>query len=138
MSNDRALDYFGDGVAESIIGMLSRYPHVLVTARNTSFMYKGKSVDIRLVGKELNVGYVLEGSVQKGSDKVRIIAQLIDTASGEHVWSDRFDEEGSDPLALQDRGYRQDRQRAWRPPRPGPEGGVRTCLGQGLHRSRRI
>jgi TolB-like protein/class 3 adenylate cyclase len=103
MSNDPTLDYFGDGVAESIIGMLSRYPDVLVTARNTSFMYKGKSVDIRVVGKELNVGYVLEGSVQKGSDKVRIIAQLIDTASGKHVWSDRFDEEGSDPLLLQDR-----------------------------------
>ena len=103
MSGDPTLDYFSDGITESIISMLSRYPDLLVTARNTSFAYKGKSVDVRQAGKEMNVRYVLEGSVQKGGDKVRIIAQLIDTASGDHVWSDRFDEEGSDPLALQDK-----------------------------------
>ncbi|MET1026768.1 MAG: tetratricopeptide repeat protein [Dongiaceae bacterium] len=102
MSGDAALDYFSDGISESIISMLARYPDLLVTARSTSFTYKGKSVDIRQVGKELNVSYVLEGSVQKSGDKVRIIAQLIETATGEHVWADRFDEEGSDPLALQD------------------------------------
>ena len=79
MSGDPALDYFGDGVAEDIISMLARAPDLSVIARNSSFTYKGKATDVRQVGKELGVGYVLEGSVRKDADKVRIVAQLVDT-----------------------------------------------------------
>jgi adenylate cyclase len=89
-------------VSEDIISMLSRSPDVLVVARNSSFTYKGKATDARQIGKELNVGYVLEGSVRKEADKVRIVAQLIDAKTGEHVWAERFDKTGTDPWALQD------------------------------------
>src|SRR6185503_17574931 len=91
MSGDSAMAYFADGVSEDIISMLSRSPDVLVVARNSSFTYKGKATDARQIGKELNVGYVLEGSVRKEADKVRIVAQLIDAKTGEHVWAERFD-----------------------------------------------
>jgi adenylate cyclase len=102
MSGDSAMAYFADGVSEDIISMLSRSPDVLVVARNSSFTYKGKATDARQIGKELNVGYVLEGSVRKEADKVRIVAQLIDAKTGEHVWAERFDKTGTDPWALQD------------------------------------
>ena len=102
MGGDPALTYFGDGVAEDIISMLARAPDLSVIARNSSFTYKGRATDIRQVGKELGVGYVLEGSVRKEADKVRIVAQLVDTKSGEHVWAERFDKTGTDPWALQD------------------------------------
>jgi adenylate cyclase len=102
MSDDPKLSYFGDGVSEDIISMLARSPDVSVVARNSSFTFKGKPTDVRQIGKELSVGYVLEGSVRKDADKVRIVAQLIDTKTGEHVWADRFDQSGSDPWALQD------------------------------------
>ena len=82
--------------------MLSRFPDLSVVARNSSFVYKGKPVDVRQIGRDLNVGYALEGSVRKEADQIRIVAQLIDTETGKHVWADRYDKSGTDPLALQD------------------------------------
>ena len=82
--------------------MLSRFPDLSVVARNSSFVYKGKPVDIRQVGRDLNVDYALEGSVRKDADQIRITAQLIDTQTGKHVWAERYDKSGKDPLALQD------------------------------------
>ena len=102
LSADQNLGYLGDGVAEDIITALSRFPDLVVVARGSSFAYKGKAVDMRQVGKELGVGYVLEGSVRKDSEKLRIVAQLIDARTGEHVWAERFDRSGMDPWALQD------------------------------------
>lgn len=102
MGGDQALAYFGDGVAEDIISMLARSPDVSVIARNSSFTYKGKATDVRQIGRELGVGYVLEGSVRKDAEKVRIVAQLVDAKTGEHVWAERFDKTGTDPWALQD------------------------------------
>jgi TolB-like protein len=102
LSADQNLGYLGDGVAEDIITALSRFPDLVVVARSSSFTYKDKALDVRQVGKELGVGYVLEGSVRKDSDKLRIVAQLIDAKSGEHVWAERFDRSGADPWAIQD------------------------------------
>jgi adenylate cyclase len=102
MSPDKSLGYLGDGVSEDIITMLSRFPDLSVIARNSSFVYKGKPVDIRQVGRDLNVDYALEGSVRKDADQIRITAQLIDTQTGKHVWAERYDKAGRDPLALQD------------------------------------
>jgi TolB-like protein/class 3 adenylate cyclase len=101
MSPDKSLGYLGDGVSEDIITMLSRFPDLSVIARNSSFAYKGKPVDIRQIGRDLNVDYALEGSVRKDADQIRITAQLIDTATGQHVWAERYDRTGKDPLALQ-------------------------------------
>jgi hypothetical protein len=83
---DKSLGYLGDGVSDDIITMLSRFPELSVVARNSSFVYKGKPVDIRQVGRDLNVDYALEGSVRKEADQIRIVAQLIDTQTGKHVW----------------------------------------------------
>ena len=102
LSPDKSLGYLGDGVSEDIITMLSRFPDLSVIARNSSFVYKGKPVDIRQVGRDLNVDYALEGSVRKEADQIRITAQLIDTQTGKHVWAERYDKTGKDPLALQD------------------------------------
>jgi adenylate cyclase len=102
LNADQNLGYLGDGVAEDIITALSRFPDLAVVARGSSFAYKGKAVDMRQVGKELGVGYVVEGSVRKDGDKIRIVSQLIDTKNGEHVWAERFDRSGTDPWALQD------------------------------------
>lgn len=102
LSPEQNLGYLGDGVAEDIITALSRFPDSAVVARTSSFTYKGKAVDIRQVGRELGVGYVVEGSVRKDGDKLRIVSQLIDTKSGEHVWAERFDRSGMNPWALQD------------------------------------
>jgi adenylate cyclase len=102
LSPDKSLGYLGDGVSEDIITMLSRFPDLSVIARNSSFVYKGKPVDIRQVGRDLNVGYALEGSVRKEADQIRITAQLIDTQTGKHVWAEHYDKTGTDPLALQD------------------------------------
>ena len=102
LSANQNLGYLGDGVAEDIITALSRFPDLVVAARTSSFTYKGKAVDIRRIGKELGVGYVVEGSVRKNGDRLRIVAQLIDTKNGEHVWAERFDRSGMDPWALQD------------------------------------
>ena len=91
MSDDPDQDYFADGVVDEIITALSRFRDTLfVIARNSSFTYKGKVVDIKQVGRELGVRYVLEGSVRKAAGKVRIIGQLIDATTGMHLWADRF------------------------------------------------
>jgi TolB-like protein len=91
MSGDLEQEYFADGVVEEIITALSRFRHLFVIARNSSFTYKGRSVDVKQVGRELGVRYVLEGSVRKAANKVRIAGQLIDTSLGTHLWADRFD-----------------------------------------------
>ena len=103
MSGDPALDYFSDGLTEDLTTQLARFPELGVVARNSAFAYKGKAVDVKQVGKELGVSFVLEGSVRRTADRVRITAQLIDATTGRHVWADHFDEEGTDVFALQDR-----------------------------------
>jgi adenylate cyclase len=102
LSADQNLGYLGDGVAEDIITALSRFPDLVVVARSSSFTYKDKALDVREVGKELGVDYVVEGSVRKDGDKLRIVSQLIDTKNGEHLWAERFDRSGTNPWALQD------------------------------------
>jgi TolB-like protein/class 3 adenylate cyclase len=102
MSGRSEFSYFGDGVAEDIISMLSRVPDLKVVARNSSFTYKGQPVDVRKIGAGLGVTHILEGSVRKDADQVRIVAQLVDAKTGEHVWAERFDRSGPDPWALQD------------------------------------
>jgi TolB-like protein len=91
MSGDSEQDYFADGMVEDIITALSRFRALFVIARNSSFTYKGKVVDIKQVGRELGVRYVLEGSVRKAANRVRITGQLIDATTGAHLWADRFD-----------------------------------------------
>ena len=103
MSGDPEQEYFADGMAEDIITALSRISGLLVIARNSSFTYKGKAVDIRDVGRELGVNYVLEGSVRRSGGRLRISGQLIDAASGVHLWADRFDGDATDVFELQDR-----------------------------------
>ena len=95
-------DYFADGVVEEIITALTRFPALFVIARNSSFAYKGRSVDIRQVGRELGVRYVLEGSARRSDDRLRITGQLIEAATGAHIWADRFDGKLSDIFELQD------------------------------------
>ncbi len=102
MSADGKSDYLGRGVAEDIIAMLARSPDVLVMARNSSFTYAGQPIDVRRIGEELGVDYVLEGSVRREGERLRIVAQLNDARSGEHVWAERYDRAGTDPAALQD------------------------------------
>jgi TolB-like protein len=103
MSGDSDQEYFADGMAEEIITALSHCAGLFVIARNSSFTYKGKTVDVRQVGRELGVRYVLEGSVRRVGNRVRFTGQLIDTTSGAHIWADRFDGELSDIFELQDR-----------------------------------
>ena len=102
MSGDPEQEYFADGMVEDIITALSRFKSLFVIARNSSFTYKGKAVDIKQVGRELGVRYVLEGSVRKAGSRVRITGQLIDAATGAHLWADRFDGALDDIFALQD------------------------------------
>lgn len=102
MSGDPEQEYFADGMVEDIITALSRFKSLFVIARNSSFTYKGKAVDIEQVGRELGVRYVLEGSVRKAGGKVRITGQLIDVATGAHVWADKFDGSLDDVFSLQD------------------------------------
>jgi TolB-like protein/class 3 adenylate cyclase len=102
MSGDPEQEYFADGMVEEITTAISRLPWLFVIARNSSFTYKGKPVDVKQVGRELGVRYVLEGSVRKGGNRVRITAQLIDTANAAHIWADRFDGVLDDIFELQD------------------------------------
>jgi TolB-like protein len=102
MSSDAEHEYFADGVVEDIITALTRFPALFVIARNSSFTYKGRSVDIRQVGRELGVRYVLEGSIRRSESRIRITGQLIDALSGTHLWADRFDGELRDVFDLQD------------------------------------
>jgi adenylate cyclase len=102
MSGDPEQEYFSDGIAEEIITALSKTPMLFVIARTSSFKYKGKKVDVRTVGRELGVRNVLEGSVRRAGDKVRITAQLIDAKTGNHLWAQRYDRDLKDIFALQD------------------------------------
>jgi adenylate cyclase len=102
MSGDPEQEYFADGMVEEIITALSRFKWLFVIARNSSFTFKGKAVDIKEVGRRLGVRYVLEGSVRKASGKVRIAGQLIDAVTGAHIWADRFERDLTDVFALQD------------------------------------
>ena len=102
MSGDPEQEYFADGVVEDIITALSRMRWLFVIARNSSFTYKGRAVDVKQVGRELGVRYVLEGSVRKAANRVRITGQLIDTSTGAHLWADRFDGTLEDIFDLQD------------------------------------
>ncbi len=102
MSGDPEQEYFADGMVEEIITALSRFKSLFVIARNSSFTFKGRAVDIKEVGRRLGVRYVLEGSVRKALGKVRIAGQLIDAVTGAHIWADRFERELTDVFALQD------------------------------------
>jgi len=102
MSGDPEQEYFADGMVEDIITALSHFRNLFVIARNSTFTYKGRAVDVKQVGRELGVRYVLEGSVRKSAGKVRITGQLIDAASGAHLWADRFDGAVDDIFELQD------------------------------------
>jgi TolB-like protein len=102
MSADPEQEFFADGMVEDIITGLSRYRHLFVIARNSSFTYKGRAVDMKQVGRELGVRYLLEGSVRKAGSRIRITAQLIDTATAAHIWADRFEGGIEDMFDLQD------------------------------------
>ncbi len=102
MSGDAEQEYFSDGISEDIITDLSKVSGLLVIARNSSFAYKGKSTDLRLVGQQLGVSHVLEGSIRRAGQRVRITAQLIDASTGAHVWAERYDRELEDIFAVQD------------------------------------
>jgi adenylate cyclase len=103
MSGDPSQDYFSDGITENIITALAKVHNLFVIARNSTFTYKGKAVKIQQVAEELGVRYVLEGSVQKTADRVRITAQLIDAINGTHLWAERYDSDLSDIFAIQDK-----------------------------------
>jgi adenylate cyclase len=103
MSGDPEQEYFADGMVEDIITALSRFKSLFVTARNSSFVYKGNAVDIRQVGRELGVRYVLEGSVRRSGNRVRVTGQLIEAATDRHLWADKFDGSLDDVFDLQDR-----------------------------------
>ncbi|HUC48283.1 MAG TPA: winged helix-turn-helix domain-containing tetratricopeptide repeat protein [Xanthobacteraceae bacterium] len=102
MTDDPAQDYFSDGISEDIITALSKLRWFFVIARNSSFIYKGKAVHLKQIGDELGVGYVVEGSVRKVGERVRITAQLNDVATGSHIWAERYDRDLADVFAVQD------------------------------------
>src|SRR6202158_5569483 len=102
MSGDPEQEYFADGMVEDIITALSRFKALFVIARNSSFTYKGRAVDVKKAGRGLGVRYVLEGSVRKTANRVRITGQLVDSATGAHLWADRFDGGLGDIFDLQD------------------------------------
>jgi adenylate cyclase len=102
ISGDPEQEFFADGIAEDIITALSRYPSLFVIARNSCFTYKGRAVDVKQVGRELGVRYVLEGSLRKSGNRIRITAQLVEAESGKHVWAERYDRNLADIFALQD------------------------------------
>jgi adenylate cyclase len=102
MSGDPEQEYFADGIAEDVITLLSKSHGLFVIARNSTFTYKGRAVDVKTVGRELGVRYVLEGSVRKAGGRVRVTAQLIEAATGGHLWAERYDRDLSDIFAVQD------------------------------------
>src|SRR5713101_4510460 len=102
MSGDREQEYFSDGITEDLITALSKLPVLFVIARNSTFTYKGKAVNVQQVGRELGVQYVLEGSVRKAGNQVRVTAQLADATTGDHVWAERYDRPLQDIFAVQD------------------------------------
>src|SRR5262249_33357029 len=102
MSGDPEQEYFADGITEDIITGLSKLRWFFVIARNSSFTYKGKAVDVKRAARELGVRYILEGSVRKGGNRVRITAQLVDAATGNHIWADIYDRDLAHVFVLQD------------------------------------
>ena len=102
LSGEPEHEYFGDGMAEDIIAGLAKFRWLFVIARNSSFTYKGRPVDVRHLARELGVRYVLEGSTRKGGDRIRVTAQLIDAQAGNPIWSERYDRGLEDLFALQD------------------------------------
>jgi len=102
MSKDPDQEYLCDGMTEAIITALSKIPRMFVIARNSTFTYKGKPVKVKQVSEELGVRYVLEGSIQRSADRIRITAQLIDALTGHHLWAERYDRDLKDIFALQD------------------------------------
>ena len=102
MSGDPEQEFFADGMSEDIITALSRLPNLIVIARNSTFVYKGRAIDVREVGRDLAVSHVLEGSIRKSGNRLRITAQLIDTRDGGHVWAERYDRNLDDIFAVQD------------------------------------
>ena len=102
MSGDPEQEYFSDGVSEDIITDLSKIAGLTVIARNSSFTYKGRSVDVRIIGRDLGVRSVLEGSIRRAGNRVRITAQLIDAVTGAHLWADRYDRDLTDIFEVQD------------------------------------
>src|SRR5262249_38539434 len=106
LSGDPEQEYFAGGVVDDIITELSRFSELFVIARNSSFHYKGKAVDVHQVGRELGVRYVLEGSVRRSGDRIRITAQLIDATTGAHRWAERYDRTLEDIFAVQDKVVR--------------------------------
>ena len=102
MTGDAEQEYFVDGMVEEITTAIARLPWLFVIARNSAFTYKGKAIDVKQVAQELGVRYVLEGSVRKAGNRVRITGQLIDTTTGAHIWADRFDGALDDIFELQD------------------------------------
>jgi len=102
MSVDPSVEYFGDGLAEEILNLLARITEINVASRTSSFYFKGKQVDLREVGRKLGVGYVLEGSVRRSGNQVRVTAQLIEMETGFHVWSETFNRDYGDSFRIQD------------------------------------
>src|SRR6516165_4712994 len=102
MSSDAEQEFFADGIAEDVITALSRYPSLFVIARNSSFTYKGRAVDVKQIGRELGVRYVLEGSLRKSGNRIRVTAQCVEAETGKHVWAERYDRELADIFAVQD------------------------------------
>jgi adenylate cyclase len=102
MSGDPEQEFVSDGIAEDVISALSHYPSLFVIARNSTFTYKGRAVDVKQVGRELGVRYVLEGGVRKAGNRIRVTAQLIEAGTGNHVWADRYDRDLVDIFAVQD------------------------------------
>src|SRR6266851_547286 len=102
MSGDPDQEFVSDGIAEDVITALSRYPSLFVIARNSCFTYKGRAVDVKQIGRELGVRYVLEGSVRKAGNRIRVTAQLVEAETGNHVWAERYDRDLADIFALQD------------------------------------
>src|SRR5207237_829743 len=102
MSSDPEQEFFADGIAEEIITALSRFPSLFVIARNSCFTYKARAVDVKQVGRELGVRYVLEGSLRKAGNRLRVTAQLVEAETGNHVWAERYDRDPADIFAVQD------------------------------------
>ena len=102
MSGDPEQEYIADGISENIIASLSRISEMFVVARNSTFFYKGKACKVQTVGKDLGVQYILEGSIQRSANRIRITAQLIDTTTGHHLWAERYDRSMEDFFDLQD------------------------------------
>src|SRR6266851_319296 len=102
MSSDPEQEFFADGIGEDVITALSRYPSLFVIARNSCFTYKGRAVDVKQVGRELGVRYVLEGSLRKSGNRIRVTAQLVEAETGNHLWAERYDRDLADIFAVQD------------------------------------